>query len=311
MTALQTAAWTSAGRMRKTLGLLLLIKKTGGVSSARYEGLLHATGYWTAFIDDDDLVAPDMYEYLIGLAEKKSCEIACASWAALLDRQIEGYRYPTENEILTVCSGQEAVENLTKPNLPYNLMLFFWGRIYRTDFLRTVDFLSYQEECPTIFMEDIMSMPMVLFQAHRIVYSSLVKYIHRTVTTSVSWLSKLTSFFFEQIASGNILLEFYRKNGFRENYNMALWSYSNTLLRAYYYLTTDPSLKEQYGKWLPDIDQNIKKYDREFLHCLKGARLFNYRLFRLNRKLWVYTAGKFYFTVVTGYHIKKRNAATR
>lgn len=291
--------------------VVIIDKENGGVSSARYEGLLHATGYWTAFIDDDDLVAPDMYEYLTHIAERESCDIACIGRIDLSDVQIENYQFTNDNEILTLCSGKEAVDNFTKPNLSYNLMLPFWGRIYRTDFLRTVDFLKYQEVCPTIFMEDILAMPMVLYRAQRIAYSSLVKYIHREVQSSISRSGRLSSFHFEQIASGNIVLDFYRTNGFPENYHGALIGYSDILLRCFYYLSTNYTLRQKYGKWLADIDQFVKKYDREFLNNLKGSRLFNYRLFRINRKAWAYTAGNFYFTVITGYKRKKREAALR
>lgn len=51
-------------------------KKNGGVSSARNAGLDVATGEWISFLDADDTVEPDMYEYLINEAESAHADIA-------------------------------------------------------------------------------------------------------------------------------------------------------------------------------------------------------------------------------------------
>ncbi|MBR2965584.1 MAG: glycosyltransferase family 2 protein [Clostridia bacterium] len=51
-------------------------KENGGVSSARNAGLEVARGEWIGFLDADDAVEPDMYEYLISEAEAARADIA-------------------------------------------------------------------------------------------------------------------------------------------------------------------------------------------------------------------------------------------
>ena len=47
--------------------ILVIHKENGGVSSARNEGLKAAKGEWIGFVDSDDYLEADMYEYLLGL----------------------------------------------------------------------------------------------------------------------------------------------------------------------------------------------------------------------------------------------------
>ena len=66
-------------------------KKNGGQSSARNEGLRHAKGDYVGFIDSDDWIAEDMYEYLLSLCKKNNCDVA----------EIVYKLSYSENEILT------------------------------------------------------------------------------------------------------------------------------------------------------------------------------------------------------------------
>lgn len=51
-------------------------KKNGGLSDARNFGLSKANGEYIGFIDSDDWIAPDMYEYLYSLIKKNQVEVA-------------------------------------------------------------------------------------------------------------------------------------------------------------------------------------------------------------------------------------------
>ncbi len=56
--------------------ITVIDKENGGVSSARNAGLDAASGDYIGFVDGDDVIAPDMYEYLLDLAEKHGADIA-------------------------------------------------------------------------------------------------------------------------------------------------------------------------------------------------------------------------------------------
>lgn len=55
-------------------------KSNSGVSSARNVGLNVATGKYIGFVDGDDWIEPDMYEYLLSLCQNFQISIACCEY---------------------------------------------------------------------------------------------------------------------------------------------------------------------------------------------------------------------------------------
>lgn len=51
------------------------IKENGGLSDARNFGLKHVTGDFIGFVDSDDYVTPEMFEEMLGLAQKHNAEM--------------------------------------------------------------------------------------------------------------------------------------------------------------------------------------------------------------------------------------------
>lgn len=51
-------------------------QKNGGLSDARNAGLDIAAGEWLSFIDSDDWIEPDMYEYILMRAEESGADIS-------------------------------------------------------------------------------------------------------------------------------------------------------------------------------------------------------------------------------------------
>src|SRR3954447_16249370 len=54
----------------------LVRRVNGGLSAARNTGIEAATGEFLAFVDSDDLVAPDAYEKLVGTLDKTGSDFA-------------------------------------------------------------------------------------------------------------------------------------------------------------------------------------------------------------------------------------------
>ena len=55
--------------------ITVIHKKNGGLSDARNAGLNISKGDYISFVDSDDYLSPYFYEVLIGVAEKKNCDI--------------------------------------------------------------------------------------------------------------------------------------------------------------------------------------------------------------------------------------------
>lgn len=61
---------------KKDSRINVIHKDNGGLSNARNVGLEHATGDYIAFIDSDDWIELDMYEYLLNLIKSYGVEVA-------------------------------------------------------------------------------------------------------------------------------------------------------------------------------------------------------------------------------------------
>ena len=60
----------------KDVRVKVIHKKNGGAALARNAGLETASGGWIGFVDSDDYIESDPYEYLLDLAERTGADIA-------------------------------------------------------------------------------------------------------------------------------------------------------------------------------------------------------------------------------------------
>lgn len=70
-------------------------QENGGVTSARINGIKHATGEWIGFVDGDDLIDEDMYEFLINNAVKYNADISHCGYKMVLGAKRVDYYHNT------------------------------------------------------------------------------------------------------------------------------------------------------------------------------------------------------------------------
>ena len=56
--------------------IIVLHQKNKGASAARNAGVALASGDWIGFVDGDDWIAPEMYAYLLEIAEQYRSDLA-------------------------------------------------------------------------------------------------------------------------------------------------------------------------------------------------------------------------------------------
>ncbi|MCI8403204.1 MAG: glycosyltransferase [Lachnospiraceae bacterium] len=83
-------------------------KKNGGLSSARNAGMAASTGVYLGFVDSDDWIAQDMYEYLVKLLEKSNAEIAQINCKKVTEFVTE---QGSEEEQIKVLKNKEILQN--------------------------------------------------------------------------------------------------------------------------------------------------------------------------------------------------------
>lgn len=147
-------------------------KKNGGLSSARNAGLVIAEGDFIGFVDSDDFILPDMYEYLCKILTENNAEIA--------DIRCK-YVYEGENSIIQQDSEQinvyragQILERYLYRGLNENKGAPFtvWRKLYRREIISNSRF----EE--GTLNEDICFNFMILAKCNTYVESSRIEYCY-------------------------------------------------------------------------------------------------------------------------------------
>lgn len=246
--------------------ILVLNQKNMGLSEARVSGYNKATGKWISFADNDDIISPFMFESLFKLAISEDIEVVGGERIDLSCNKITNFQWeaqPKANKF--IFSGRESCSKLLHSS-KYHIITPLWGKIYKRELLERVNIEKYRDICPNIFFEDILMTPIILNYAKEAAFTSDVIYVHREIQTSISRSNRFTSFYVEQSYSSEILLNFYRVNGYEQLYKRQLIDLYRTLLRNYYLMKKYNASYEEKIKLRSDIIKIYNRYYLEFVN---------------------------------------------
>lgn len=149
--------------------ILLINQENGGVSKARNSGLEICSGDFVSFVDSDDVLELDMYEYLVSILDNHNADISHCGYK----------RLDEENHVLNECSGSHLVleQNGTEA-IDYMLRgkLFaggLWNKLYKKSVIGDTRFEEELKNC-----EDILFNALVFQNAGTIVFGDETKYLY-------------------------------------------------------------------------------------------------------------------------------------
>ncbi|MGE4589605.1 MAG: glycosyltransferase family 2 protein, partial [Acidaminococcaceae bacterium] len=148
--------------------IAVLNKTNGGVCSARNMGLNYSTGKYVGFVDNDDLIEPDMYEVLINDLETYSADVACVRFALLDKGQMEGQKELGCDYLLL--NKFEAIDSLCSNGI---VSFPCWDKLYLGEIARKTFFNE-----DLIYTEDYNWVLDYLLQIENIVLRNEIKYIY-------------------------------------------------------------------------------------------------------------------------------------
>lgn len=148
--------------------IVVLNKINGGVCSARNVGLKYSAGKYVGFVDNDDLIEPDMYEVLIHDLETYGTDAACVRFSLLDKGKIDGQKELNRDYLLL--NKSEAIEALCSSGI---VSFACWDKLYLGEIARKTFFNE-----DLTFAEDYNWVLDYLLQIENIVLRNEVKYIY-------------------------------------------------------------------------------------------------------------------------------------
>lgn len=142
-------------------------KPNGGVASARNTGLDAATGEWIGFVDPDDYIEPDMYEYLLAHAIKHNADLSVCGLRILVDG-VQANPWITHYDTVRVLNKEQAIEMYLDRNMHDGCV----NKLYRRELWEELRFPVYK------IAEDLLAMWEIFQRANCTVRLSEDKYVY-------------------------------------------------------------------------------------------------------------------------------------
>ncbi len=142
----------------------IIHRKNGGLSAARNSGLNIATGEYLGFVDSDDWIESDMYQFLIDNLVNADADIAGCGFFRTFDK----YELPNDKSYTyRVLNRTEGLELLLEDRL---LKGYFWCKLYKKDLFNGVRMPEGK------IFEDAFTQHLIFEKAQRIVLHHIPKY---------------------------------------------------------------------------------------------------------------------------------------
>ncbi|NJJ41641.1 glycosyltransferase family 2 protein [Paenibacillus apii] len=158
---------------QKDRRIVVIHQQNGGLSEARNTGISRATGEYIGFVDSDDYIERDMYQFLYNLIKKYNAEISiCGTYITYDNKRIKSYK----NNIELLMDSETAIKHMLEE-------IFFntsaWDKLYNTSLFKEIKYPSKK------LSEDLFTTYKLFNTAQSIAFSSEAKYFYCQTPNSI------------------------------------------------------------------------------------------------------------------------------
>ena len=143
-------------------------KQNEGLSDARNSGLEICTGKYVGFVDGDDWIADDMYEFLYRTLCDNQADVAVCG--RFLESDEDGIYGAEDNDGgVVIYNTREAVKAVVEDRLIHS---YAWDKLYKREMFEGIRYPSGR------YVQDIFTTYRVFMNAERVVCANVAKYYY-------------------------------------------------------------------------------------------------------------------------------------
>ncbi len=145
---------------KKYCNVIVIRQNNSGTVAARNAGVEAANGKYIAFMDNDDMIRPDMMERLYMSVQKNNCDIAVTSVCMIIGHDYtERLRYGMKED--TEVPAEEFFESYFMRGEEFGVVI--WNKLYRASLIKN-------HKLPAFPFDDLAWTPYILLYADKICY---------------------------------------------------------------------------------------------------------------------------------------------
>ena len=231
------------------------IKENGGLSDARNYGIDKAKGDYIAFVDSDDYVDSRMYEVMLKKAREQDFDMVVCDFKEIYDNyEMQG-------------SSRVKQDLLTRDEVRHAMLDFYpsaWNKIYKKELFENIRFKK------GVWFEDVECLYRMFpkIKSVGVVKETFCFYMQRTGSISRSADLRI----FHYVDNWNGVVEYYKSNGYMEEYRKEL---EFCYVRYLYATFIKACLKCDRKTYKCAMDIAIKEVKRHFRYYRSNSYFYS------------------------------------